>query len=72
MIVLSSRSVLHAAKLMVVGVFFDVTSKRKSTEDSTSLASLFKALVFDKRAKATDPFDLNDLLPKDPLGYFGY
>ena len=57
---------------MVVGVFFDVTSKRKSTEDSTSLASLFKALVFDKRAKATDPFDLNDLLPKDPLGYFGY
>ena len=57
---------------MIVGVFFDVTSKRKSTEDSTSLASLFKALVFDKRAKATDPFDLNDLLPKDPLGYFGY
>lgn len=58
--------------LMVVGVFFDVTSKRKSKGDASGQASLFKALVMDERAKPTDPFDLNNLLPKDPLGYFGY
>lgn len=58
--------------LMFVGVFFDVTSKRKSKGDASGQSSLFEALVMDKRANPTDLVDLNNLLPKDPLGYFGY
>ncbi len=57
---------------MVVGVFFNVEVKRKSTDAKVLLTSFFKALMFDKRASPTDPFDLNNLLPQDPLGYFGY
>jgi carbonic anhydrase len=58
--------------LMVVGIFFHFEVKRESKDRSVGLASFFKALVFDKRASSTDPFDLHNLLPQDPLGYFGY
>ncbi len=58
--------------LMVVGVFFRVESKRKSKEVHPMLASFFSSLMLEKRSKSTGPFDLNNLLPNDPLGYFSY
>lgn len=58
--------------LLVVAVLFSTVKKKQVSNYSRDVTMIFKSLVFDIKSDPTMPFQLNHLLPKDPLGYFGY